>query len=395
MIVAILLCLYGPTEPTLQGIGFLDSNLRNSQAFRISGDGSTVTGTSWSGAGYQAFRWTNSTGIAAIPDLPGGDQFGEGLGLSLDGSVVVGRSSSAQSSSNDEAFRWTAATGTQGLGDLPGGPFHSIAEGASANGSIVVGFSASGVYPASSEAFRWTAATGMVGLGDLPGGSPRSYAYDVSADGDTVVGWSSSAASGVTSDEAMLWRPGKGMIGLGGLVGGTLFSEALGVSADGTTAVGFSTSNNGTEAFRWTEAAGMVSLGDVPGEYSLNEVAWDASASGSVIVGSRGYGPGARAFIWDAQNGMRDLQTVLESVLGYALPAWTLTEARGISDDGLTITGIGSFAFNPPQASTEGWVLTLPEPASPFLMCFAVALFPSPKWRKNKESVRRPPISGA
>jgi probable HAF family extracellular repeat protein len=55
-----------------------------------------------------------------------------------------------------------------GLGDLPGGDLSSFALGVSADGSVVVG---AGNSAAGNEAFRWTAATGMAGLGDLPGGS--------------------------------------------------------------------------------------------------------------------------------------------------------------------------------------------------------------------------------
>jgi probable HAF family extracellular repeat protein len=55
----------------------------------------------------------------------------------------------------------------QGLGDLAGGSFSSFAIGVSADGSVVVG---QGLSASGSEAFRWTSGTGMVGLGDLPGG---------------------------------------------------------------------------------------------------------------------------------------------------------------------------------------------------------------------------------
>ncbi|MCA2665657.1 MAG: hypothetical protein IM486_14370 [Microcystis sp. M114S2] len=97
---------------------------------------------------------------------------------------MVGRGVSV---SGDEAFRWTQTTGIVGLGDLPGGIFNSSATAVSANGSIVVG--RGGVISVNnSEAFRWTQATGMVGLGDLPGGSFNSIAWGVSADGSVVVG---------------------------------------------------------------------------------------------------------------------------------------------------------------------------------------------------------------
>ena len=53
--------------------------------------------------------------------------------------------------------------------------------------------------------------------------------------------------------------------GLGDLPGGVFSSSAGGVSADGSVVVGSGTSANGYEAFRWTQATGMVGLGDLSG----------------------------------------------------------------------------------------------------------------------------------
>jgi probable HAF family extracellular repeat protein len=60
------------------------------------------------------------------------------------------------------------ATCFMGLGDLPGGDFESGAWGVSADGSVVVGSSSSA--SASQEAFLWTQTGGMVGLRDHPSG---------------------------------------------------------------------------------------------------------------------------------------------------------------------------------------------------------------------------------
>jgi probable HAF family extracellular repeat protein len=70
--------------------------------------------------------------------LPEGIFFSNADDVSADGSVLVGRASSA---SGAEAFRWTSGGGMVGLGDLPGGGFESTAEAVSADGSTVVGYS--------------------------------------------------------------------------------------------------------------------------------------------------------------------------------------------------------------------------------------------------------------
>ena len=64
------------------------------------------------------------------------------------------------------AVQPAAALSFTGLGDLTGGSFQSRAYGVSSDGSVVVGGSSS---TSGTEAFRWTS-SGMVGLGDLPGG---------------------------------------------------------------------------------------------------------------------------------------------------------------------------------------------------------------------------------
>ena len=50
-------------------------------------------------------------------------------GVSANGLVVAGE---ARSASGTEGFRWTQAGGTIGLGDLPGGDFYSFGHGVSA-----------------------------------------------------------------------------------------------------------------------------------------------------------------------------------------------------------------------------------------------------------------------
>ena len=59
--------------------------------------------------------------LGSLPS--GGIFYSDAADVSADGSVVVGGSFSA---SGREAFRWTASTGMVGLGDLPDGDFISL-----------------------------------------------------------------------------------------------------------------------------------------------------------------------------------------------------------------------------------------------------------------------------
>ena len=62
---------------------------------------------------------------------------------------------------------------------------------------------------------------------------------------------------------------------------------------------------------------------------------------------------------------MRSLHDVLVKA-GLNLTGWTLKEAMGISADGLTIVGKGTYT-NPANETShdEAWIATIPEPALP------------------------------
>ena len=271
-------------------------------ASAVSADGITVAGRGSSDSGTEAFIWDATNGMISLGDLAGGSFFSEAFGISADGVTVVGRSNSE---SGREAFIWDATNGMVGLGDFAGGVFSSEAWGVSADGTTVVGGATSG---SGQEAFRWDATNGMVGLGTFTDGYSYSVAKAVSADGTRIVG-----GVGSSVHQAFIWDAINGIVPIGDLAGGSVFSEALGVSADGTTVVGWGTSDNSD----------------------------------------------LEAFIWDATNGMRELDAVLASG-GVDLTGWVLSQATGISADGLTIVGYGTN----PSGFFEAWIAVIADPAS-------------------------------
>ena len=288
--------------------------------------------------------------FAGLGGLPGGSFSSSALGVSADGSVVVGSSSGTNGT---EAFRWTVTDGMVGLGDLPGGSFGSQANAVSADGSVVVG---SGSGTNGFEAFRWTEADGIVGLGDLPGGDFSSQANGVSADGSVVVG----SSSGTNGTEAFRWTVTDGIVGLDDLPGGSFGSQANAASADGSVIAGsHANTNHIQKAFRWTAVDGIVRL-DIPSGHGYSVSQANAiSADGSVVVGWIDIF--ANAFIWDSTNGTRILSDVLTNDFGLDLTGWSLYSANGISADGLTIVGSG---MNP-NGREEAWIAQLdPIPGS-------------------------------
>ncbi len=358
--------------PSFRGLGALSVATFDSRALGISADGSTVVGASTTSRGSEAFRWTGDAEMLSLGQLHvGPNGFGRpssSSAVSADGSVVVG--------SSYTPFRFTEQGGLVDLGTIPGGDARfspNGASGVSADGSVVVGSSHSEDGP---EAFRWTQEGGFQRLGDLPGGNFASRAHDVSADGSIVVGDSYSELSqAVGWTEAFVWTEAAGMIGLGDLPGGVYRSSASAISGDGSTVVGASSSDLGSQAFVWTDATGMVGIGFL-GEDDVASVGSATSGDGrtvggsvsrfdglggiSVFDGPRGISvqvASTRAFVWDRLTGMRDLHAVI-SGLGLDIEGWTLEGVSGISGDGMVIVGTG---INP-AGNTEAWIADLGDP---------------------------------
>lgn len=325
-----------------------------SQALGISGDGTIVVGESSSVSGVQAFRWTKDTGMVGLGDLPGGSYRSLARGISLDGSTIVGDSISG---SGVEAFKWTQSGGMVGLGDLSGGFFLSRARAVSADGQVIVGSSVSG---SGAEAFRWTEDAGMVGLGDLPGGIFNSEATDVSSDGSVIIG-DAMVASGA---QAFRWTEKDGMKGLGYLSGGS-FSNAQAVSGNGAIVVGVSNVSGGGQVFRWTEPTGMKPLkkllsdSGVPLDGFVLENASDISEDGKIITGL-GTAPDGSDVSWiakyddgfaglttfdDVNESLEDLSTITPRISGMSLLTLrSLLEAQRYSEASLdNFWGLGTF----------------------------------------------------
>jgi uncharacterized membrane protein len=162
------------------------------------------------------------------------------------------------------------------LGDLPGGQIRSIAESVSNNGVIV----GSGRPPESTQvAARWTDSTGWQALSANDG--IFSWAHDVSADGSVIVG----RIGGGRGSQAFRWTEAGGIVFLGDLPNGNQERQASGVSADGNIVVGSAFTSAGFEPFRWTAATGMVGLGSLPGVIPVTvSHTVSISANGLVIV---------------------------------------------------------------------------------------------------------------
>jgi probable HAF family extracellular repeat protein len=151
--------------------------------------------------------------------------------------------------------------------------------------------------------------------------------------------------------------------------------SATAVSPDGSIIVGtVATDPQGRQAFRWIENDGILQLGDLPGG-RVSSTANDVAADGSVVVGASetfsepGVGATDEAFYWTPTTGMVNLRDLLIANGATGLDGWTLTEANGVSYDGLTVVGTGVH-----NGITEAWVATIPEPSTLMLLSLAIVV---------------------
>ena len=366
LIACLALCAAPATaaaQASFTGLGQLEDRYIESHGLGVSSDGSVVVGravlfhaSTPSSRGYsQPFRWTRDEGMTGLGNLPfgSGDQYltSSAHDTNADGSVIVGDGDIGTTGQRLDrvGFRWTSGTGMLALDAFPSSFTSSDAEAVSDDGSVIVG---TGYIGFAAEACRWTPSEGMIGLGDLPGGGAESRALDLASDGSVVVGFGTSDVG----REAFRWTSDGGMIGLGDLPGGAFHSHALATSADGSVVVGWSDGALGREAFRWTLRDGMVGLGDLVGR-SYFSAAVATSADGSVVVGISDGVRGQTVFVWDTVHGMRDFGEVLTQA-GVDLGGWTLSTAGDISADASTIVGTGI----DPDGGMEAWVAVVPVP---------------------------------
>ncbi len=310
-------------------IGTLGGN--SSEGLGVSNDGSVVVGrsnVSPDPKDQRAFRWTSAGGIVnllgALPNVS------EANGVSADGSTIVG---SYFIVGGATAFSFTNGVKT----DLSlAGKTFSQASAVNANGQVVVGYAYSNFNFVT--ATRWVNGVGT-DLGLLPGGS-FSYARGVSADGSVVAGYGDSAAG----TRAFRWEAGVKTI-LPTLSGTT---SASGVSGDGTVIVGQSqTANNKFHAFRWSAATGIA---DIETNASATSAAYATNSDGSIIVGFTFVNNSSYAFRWTQTAGMQRLNDILAAA-GVNMNGRILWDASAISGNGefivgtANIDGVGNRAY--------------------------------------------------
>ena len=315
---------------SFQSLGDLTGGDFSSCAYCLSADGSVVAGQATTGLGWAAFVWTQNTGMVALGNFPDHSlKHSWPIDISADGSVIVGWGNTTSEPYNDEGqrgFIWTEKTGMTWIGDRNR---VAHADGVSADGKVVVG-------TIEGQAFRWSQDEGLQMLGILEGCN-YSSATAVSDDGEIITG---SCSKVMYEDEVtFIWTRDSGMKSLGYLPG-DVYSFPNAISPDGSVIAGSSYDKYMREsAYRWTEETGMVKIDHLPGREVTHPTG--VTSFGKIIVGGSFKDMIGAAFIWDAAQGTRNLQSVLQSDYNLNIEGWALRLAYEISHDGNVIVGSG------------------------------------------------------
>ena len=188
---------------------------------------------------FAASVWASDQPLLELP-LPA-DRKGERVELTADGSRLLVRTSDRRIIVHDaeipqppevsadagdpsnQTFRF------HGLGDLPGGESQSIASGVTANGEVVVGFSSTAH---GDDLFRWTESDGIRRIGPPRPQVQNTNAESVSNDGTVICG--SGHVVSPRGNFALLFPTANSVIRIAPSP-----SYARDISGDGTIVVGY------------------------------------------------------------------------------------------------------------------------------------------------------------
>jgi len=285
------------------------------QIVRALNDGDEVVGGGRRGGrrGPKAFFLTRG-GLDDIADLVGSD-YSTAFGINTFGEIA----GSSNTGTGVRGFRSLRTGDTQDLGTLPGDQASQAFAINEAGDAAGYSSGASGV-----RAVVWPRRGAVQALPGLPG-SNSSKALAIN-DRENAAG-----VSQVGSDlHAVLWTRGVPQ-DLGALPGKS-FSEALGLN-NKSEVVGASGDSAGTRrAVLWASGFPIRDLGVLTGGQSSRAL---GISDKSEVVGTSESLLGSRAFVWTADAGMQDLNTLVTPGGGFVL-----TQAVAINKKG-TILAIG------------------------------------------------------
>lgn len=354
---------------SFQGIGDLPGGTNFSDCRVISANGTVVAGTGSSASTQEAIYWTQQGGIQRTGLVPGYSSGHYPIAVSADGSLIAGEVWNM--SGETVPFLWSADGGIQKLDNSNGLYKIASVRGMSSDGSIISGYvnTSTTLFGSADQPCYWTKDGSLHILTPPINDTFSTHADAVSGDGSKIL------LNHATNPASYLWSQEGGYE----LLPLDVFWASW-LSYDGQILAGTSRGAPGTNiyfSFYWSQTEGLTLI-DTPAGW-LHSFFGSMTPDAKFAVGQlnlSGNPPeGGRAYLWDDQNGTRLLEDVLANDYSINLDGWTLLNATGISADGMTICGYG---INP-DGNMEGWVATIPEPASLLLLAAGTIIFRSRK----------------
>lgn len=195
----------------------------------------------------------------------------------------------------------------------------------------------------------------------FPGDARLTSFWSCSGDGSVVGGSGIHHATGAWGPVIVRNKQVRHLGFLDGVVGD---GTAPILSSDGLVAAGGASSPRAFsfyyEAFVWTEATGMIGLGDLPGgrfQSSAIAISRDGRVVGGVAF-TDGWPGQHTGFVWDAVRGMRNVNTILDEA-GINRDGWFIFEVNALSNDGSAMTGTARHLVD---GRREAYLVRLPPP---------------------------------
>jgi hypothetical protein len=354
-----------------------------SWASAVSGDGTIVAGSFDVGAsGSQPALWTSVLGRQTIGSTPAEWQ-GSASDITRDGTTVLANypcficqfSIPVPHPPSGQAV-WSQSTGLSFTH-----PFDTVVKAFSPDNQTLLG-AFQFIRGASIQPAYRTPGQDWISLGTLSdiNNLHAGYVTGSSADNSAMVGF---FEFGSSSQIAFRWTATNGLQKFS-FPAEVTKSIAVAISDDGTTVAGTAELNGVNQVFRWTESGGMQFLGyPAFGPVMSSDgfiLAWSAAARSTVVGSSTD-----QAYVWDAQNGVRLLQTILEQS-GASVTNFELNYVVDISRDGTTFVGRGTRGYTEGQGPLGmAYIATvlIPEPSSNSAVFVVLMAAPAVRFRRR------------
>ena len=260
-------------------------------------------GWGYLGEGVEVFLWDRKHGYEFIDELAHEQEIPIRAAADFnDRGQIVGTQNIEPDSEILRAVIWKRGKGLQILEPAPGDE-NSVAVGINNRGEVV---GTSGAYPSESgtgvRSVIWDRRSRVTVIPDFPD-STASAPFAINNAGQVI-----GASDTPTGGRGYIWDRKSGLRTIGGLMGDDSSSPSA-INDHGEVVGTDSFYGNGQHAIFWSQATGVVDLGDLPGSIE-NSHASDINNHRQIVGYATGLS-GSEAVIWDSEGQIHNLNELL------------------------------------------------------------------------------------